>query len=78
MIRQSNLDQGCSYDDIDAGNLLEHLVDVCEYRPMQIAVAVCLETVFETALLHLIGYVLDSLELALDFLVVFGKIGECG
>lgn len=56
--------------DVDATNLLKHLVDITKNRPMEVPVVVELEAVREAATCNLQGCILDSLELGLDFRVV--------
>jgi hypothetical protein len=59
-------------DEIDARNLLEHLVDIRQHRTMEIAVAIELEALPEPALRHLKHNILDSPEFGLNLLVFAG------
>lgn len=51
--------------------LLKHLIDVCKNRPVQVPVLVGSKAISEASLSHLEDSVFDSIELALDFWVVF-------
>jgi len=53
-------------DDIDTGNLLEHLVDIGKNSSVEVSVLVALEAVHEGASGHFLYSVLDGFELALN------------
>ena len=57
---------------------MKHLIDVTQYRAMTIAVPIEFEAIAEASFGHFEGDVLDSFELALNFLVFFVKIGQSG
>lgn len=65
-------------NDVDARYLLEHLVDVSEDCPVEVAIIVLLEAVGKVAGGHLKGGILDSHEVVVDFWVLFWKIRERG
>ena len=64
-------------DQVDSGNLLEHLIDVCQHGSVEVAILCCREKFFEVALRFFQHTAADFNELVVDAGIVNGKIGQC-
>lgn len=63
-------------DEINPGDLLKHLIDVCKHRSMKMSVLITRKQVTKSPLRHLQNSILDCSKLAINVRVVNGQIAQ--